>query len=360
MRNVSLLLLLLPLWAAAQPSTCTITGHLEGLGHGRIHIGYEYDTAGRGSKGKHTTAHHGDFSIHMHIDGPRICRLYYSHRKVYYYKLFFADTGVVSITGRLDSMAYTTIRGSEVVTTYDEEQRQERIYIDRMKAPAGDSAARAAILATDRAAYHDLRDYQRRFVAAHPSSIVSAQVLMASYYYDMKVREAQPLYALLTPEAAQTLPGRMVYKQLAIGLAYDSGHAVTDIVLPDMKGQSRSLSATMAAHRVVLLDFWAAGCAPCRGENKSLVAIYQQYHARGFEVYAVSLDDSKRAWQAAIAHDSIPWPINVSDLKGWDSAPAKTYGVSAIPYNILISDGLIVANDIHGDALSKKLATLLP
>ncbi|MEZ4918395.1 MAG: TlpA disulfide reductase family protein [Saprospiraceae bacterium] len=122
------------------------------------------------------------------------------------------------------------------------------------------------------------------------------------------------------------------------------GEMAPDILLPGPDGKERSLSSLKG--KVVLLDFWASWCGPCRRANPHVVEIYNKYNAKGFDVFSVSLDNpnGKDKWLDAIAKDGLLWDNHVSDLKGWKSAPAAMYGVSSIPRTFLIGrDGKIVA-----------------
>jgi len=112
--------------------------------------------------------------------------------------------------------------------------------------------------------------------------------------------------------------------------------------------------------KVVLLDFWASWCRPCRMENPNVVEAYKKYHARGFEVFSVSLDRDKASWVKAIEADGLVWSNHVSDLGYWNSQGAKIYGVSSIPSTFLIGkDGRIVAKNLRGAALENALKELL-
>lgn len=122
------------------------------------------------------------------------------------------------------------------------------------------------------------------------------------------------------------------------------GMLAPDISLPGPDGKVRSLSSLRG--KVVLLDFWASWCGPCRRENPHVVEIYKKYKSKGFEVFSVSLDrtDGKEKWKQAIQQDGLVWDNHVSDLKFWNSAPAATYGVRSIPKTFLIGkDGKVVA-----------------
>ncbi|SKA47334.1 Peroxiredoxin [Chitinophaga eiseniae] len=107
--------------------------------------------------------------------------------------------------------------------------------------------------------------------------------------------------------------------------------------------------------KYVLLDFWASWCGPCRAENPNVLDNYEKYHSKGLEILAVSLDDKKDAWVKAIKDDGLTWE-HVSDLKGWKNEVAKEYNIRAVPSNFLIDkDGKIVAKDLRGEELTKKL-----
>lgn len=135
------------------------------------------------------------------------------------------------------------------------------------------------------------------------------------------------------------------------------GAIAPDLAFPDPDGNIRKLSDLRG--KVVLLDFWASWCRPCRGENPHVVAMYQKYHDKGFEVFSVSLDRDKESWKRAIAADGLVWPNHVSDLKYWSSEAARTYGVSSIPSTFLLDqNGRIIAKNLRGEALSNALKQL--
>lgn len=157
------------------------------------------------------------------------------------------------------------------------------------------------------------------------------------------------------------------------------GEPAPDITLPSPNGKSYSLSQLKG--KVVLLDFWASWCGPCRRENPNVVNNYKKYNNKGFEVFSVSLDGlderskkryksaeqvdaqmnkSKQRWLDAIKKDGLVWDYHVSELKKWDTTPAKVYGVKGIPRTFLIDrEGNIAATNLRGPQLEKELLKLL-
>lgn len=138
--------------------------------------------------------------------------------------------------------------------------------------------------------------------------------------------------------------------------ALSIGQEAPEISLPNPEGNIVSLSDLRGKY--VLIDFWAAWCKPCREENPNVVRLYNEYKDKGFEVFGVSLDRTKEAWEKAIAEDELTW-THVSDLKYFNSEAAAKYQINAIPATYLIDpDGKIVAKDLRGMSLENKLAEI--
>lgn len=140
-------------------------------------------------------------------------------------------------------------------------------------------------------------------------------------------------------------------------LATTIGEQAPEINLPDLSGKNVSLTSLKG--KVVLVDFWASWCGPCRKEMPNVVKAYAKYKDKGFEIYGVSLDMDKPSWEQAIVKDGITW-IQVSDLKAWDCEASRLYGVQGIPYTVLLDkEGKIIAKNLRGEELDKKLAEVL-
>jgi peroxiredoxin len=108
--------------------------------------------------------------------------------------------------------------------------------------------------------------------------------------------------------------------------------------------------------KVVLIDFWASWCGPCRKENPNVVRTYDKYKDAGFTVMSISLDRDRTAWKAAIEKDGLKWPNHVSDLGQWASKVAQMYQVKGIPFTVLIDkEGKIIKTNLRGDSLEAEL-----
>lgn len=174
---------------------------------------------------------------------------------------------------------------------------------------------------------------------------------------DVKAEDAPELYEKMVDALIKKYPTNHFvkdqYNKVQRGRTTRIGALAPDIALPTPAGDTVRLSSLRG--KVVLIDFWAGWCGPCRRENPNLVVVYNKYKDKGFEIYGVSLDRDSATWVKAIVDDKLPW-VTVSDLKQWQCAPAQVYGVTSIPHQVLIDrEGRILAKNIRAHDLERIL-----
>lgn len=185
------------------------------------------------------------------------------------------------------------------------------------------------------------------------------ELLMSAFlvtYFETAFEQYAPLYK----EIRDALIGRYAQNEFVqhidqkVRTVVMAGMEAPEIALSDTAGHTRRLSDLRG--QVVLIDFWASWCGPCRKENPNVVRLYRRYHDLGFEIFSVSLDKDYDKWVKAIKDDHLEWPNHVSDLQYWNSAAGRLYGINSIPATVLLDrDGKVLARNLRGQQLENKL-----
>jgi len=201
------------------------------------------------------------------------------------------------------------------------------------------------------------REIIRKMIKENPTSLAGL-----FFINELQMEEDLETYKILTQGIKQysyIQPVKELVSQVDSLNIIEVGSIAPDIILKNADGKEIKLSSLRGKY--VLIDFWASWCRPCRGESANLVKMYKKYNKSGFEIYSVSLDEKKEDWVGAIKKDGLSAWTHVSDLQYWNSAAAKQYKVTSIPYTLLLDkEGKIIAKELRGEELAKKLSEIFP
>jgi peroxiredoxin len=373
--KISIIAALFPFFAVAQTTGFTISGKIGNLnGPVKIHLDYTDNGAG------HTDSAilvNGTFRFSGHADDISSARISLDHtgegKQAAIFKggdniyIYFSNENM-TITSS-DSLINAKVTGSKV---YDEQQAYnktiggsimeiDRIANGRFNSGTPEQRKDTAFIKTIDTWFHkkiaDRTAAQIQFAKDNPHSFFSLVALMESAGSKLNVAQVEPIYNAIDENWRMTGLGKDMAKRIKAAHAVNVGDAAPEFTLNDASGKPVSLASLKG--KVVLIDFWASWCEPCRAESPNLKTQYKLYKDKGFEIISVSLDTDKKSWLKAIADDGLTW-LQVSDLKGYRSSAVQSYGIGGVPSFFLIGrDGKIIANtNIQGDPLNQRLAEM--
>lgn len=273
--------------------------------------------------------------------------------------------GILQINGNADTLHAAKVTGTAVPKEMNEYVRLTRAAADSLRQQAliidaFSTTTPADVMATNRKKYDELSTRLAQlndgYVREHPGSFVSAKLLVDIHSYNTRFEPAAADYGRLNDSIKKTYYGKKLARLVEIARKTDIGQPAPDFSLPDPKGDQVKLSSYKGKY--VLVDFWASWFGTSRAENINVLRAYQSFHEKGFEILGVSLDQDRSRWFEAVHADKLIW-TQVCDLKGWDSEPARIYGVNGLPFNLLLDpSGKIIAKGLYGEALFQKLTEL--
>ncbi|WP_395066897.1 redoxin domain-containing protein [Flavobacterium sp.] len=197
-----------------------------------------------------------------------------------------------------------------------------------------------------------------KYPEENPKSFISVLILESSLNNpNTNINDLKKTFLKLDASIKNTKPGKSIESKIANFKSVGINDMAPDFSAPNPNGKIISLKKSLG--KVIIIDFWASWCGPCRRENPNVVALYNELHSKGLNIVGVSLDKTVEDWQKAITKDGITW-TQVSNLKFWDDPIAKLYKVEQIPTTfILDASGRIVAKDLRGADLKAKVLELL-
>lgn len=273
----------------------------------------------------------------------------------------------VSVSGDAKMIQYTAkIKGSpetEKMQNVNMYLRTNQLKLDSLNAVFeryANTSAQDSIVPILQAEYQNMQTIENRFIKNYIQSNLNS--ITGLTFIDRFDKDKDfLLYKQLDESLLKAYPANQYVidfhkKVLEMGKLME-GNPAPDFTLSTPEGTKLSLSQFKG--KVVLVDFWASWCGPCRKENPNVVRIYNENHPKGFEILSVSLDKSKEKWIEAIKADGLTWN-HVSDLGYWQSAVVPLYNISGIPFTVLVDkEGNIAAKGLRGSELEQKVAELL-
>ena len=366
---------MLPFFAAAQAPNFTISGKIGNLNKpAKIYLDYSDNNSGGTDS---TVLVDGKFSFSGNNPGFSAARITLDHtgegKQASIYKggdniYFYFTNEHLSIVSD-DSLINAKVTGSKV---YDENAAYNKVIggsimeIDKIangRFNSGTPEQRkdtAFIKAIDkwfRNKMVDRTQKQIQFAKDHPDSFFAVVALTESAGSKLNVAQVEPVFNAIDEKWRMTGLGKQFAQRIKAAKTIVVGDNAPIIALNDANGKSVSLADLKG--KIVLIDFWASWCEPCRAEGPNLKEQYKLYKDKGFEILSVSLDTDKKSWLKAIDDDGLTW-LQVSDLKGYRSETVQSYGIGGVPTFFLVDrNGKIIANsNLQGVALNQKLAEL--
>jgi len=367
--------ILLPAVSMAQKTNFSITGHVGKLDKpAKAYIDYmDNGTSHEDS----CVVVNGTFKFTGNVSGITTSRMAFDHTgQGKQHAIYAPNADVVYIYFGKENMVYTSadslvnakVTGSKV---YDEFQAYNKqiggTIMDLTKAVNAefshatpeqqkDTAFVKAIDARYRKSIADRNEKQFLFAKNNPNSYFGLVGLSESAGIKVDVDKVGPVFKALNAALRGTDVGKELEQRIQAAGITAIGKQAPAFTQNDVSGKPVSLSDLKGKY--VLVEFWASWCAPCRAGNPNLKKQYELYKDKGFEIISVSLDNVKEKWVDAIAKDGLLW-IQVSDLKGWNNAVGRLYGVRAVPQSFLLDkDGKIIGNTLRDESLNTKLAEL--
>jgi peroxiredoxin len=347
MKQFFLFLILLPYFATAQTASKSDKNNFEIVG---TVTGYEDGTSvsflndQTGQPEKQTTVEKGTFSIKGQLNGPTFRVLVFGDQPPVI--PIFLENKVITLKGDKAAADQMVITGSKTHNEYVDYISQIKPYVQLFQNPAlrnTESLSAVTKIADN-------------FIRKNPSSYVSPIVLIQLMELG-NLQKAEELFSILSADVRETDMAKYVQTQIEDSKINAIGTVMADFSQADTSGKMIDLKSFRGQY--VLVDFWASWCRPCRDENPNVVSNFNKYKSKNFTVLGVSLDQAKPAWLNAIKMDALDW-TQLSDLKGWKNDVAAQFRISSIPQNFLLDpDGKIIAKNLRGDELGRKLEELL-
>jgi peroxiredoxin len=376
--KLSILAFLLPAIALAQKPSFSITGHIGKLDKpAKVYLDYMDNGDNSATHEDSCVVVNGTFSFTGTVHGIVTSRISFDHtgegkpHSIYapnsdVIYIYFSNENLVFTSA--DSLINAAVTGSKVYDEFQAYNKQiggtimeltKNVNIEFSKATPEQQKDTAFVKAVDARFRRNIakrNEKQLEFAKNNPNSYFGLVALSEAGGAKVDVKKVEPIFKAFKPELRSTDTGKELEQRILAASTTAVGMQAPEFTQNDVNGKPISLASLKGKY--VLVEFWASWCAPCRAGNPNLVKQYELYKDKGFEIISVSLDNVKDRWVDAIKKDGLPW-LHVSDLKGWNNAVGRLYGVRAVPQSYLLDkDGKVIGNTLRDETLNAKLAEL--
>lgn len=281
---------------------------------------------------------------------------------------FFVYQGKIQLRHQ-DSLKLALVNGPTVTMDYEKLKKEidplrEQMVSLRIKARkvSMQSDSKAEIMKLDsvyKITTEKIIDALTTFIQENPKSLIALHAieqLDGSSYSNPAIFR---LFQGLESSIKQSITGSSVAEKYRVGMKTAMGVRLEEFSSLDTNRKKLSLSDVKAKGKITLIDFWASWCLPCREENPHMIKVYNEFHTKGFEIMAVSLDKDEKSWKRAIKQDQLPWH-HVSALQYWDEPIVKQFGITGVPDSFLLdAEGRIIGRGLRGDKLYEAVKKAL-